>query len=77
MAEQTAVEWLFSQIPFEWSSSRAAHEALAISKQIEKEQTVNAWERGKYIGMSFPQGFIPNEYEQNGTQYYNQTYIEQ
>ena len=37
---QTAVEWLFSQIPFEWSSSRAAYEALAIAKQMEKEQKI-------------------------------------
>jgi hypothetical protein len=64
MAEQTAVEWLFSQIPFEWSSSRAAHEALAIAKQMEKEQIMEAHNNGKNI-------LPPNE---NGEQYYNETF---
>ena len=40
----TAVEWLFSQIPFEWSSCRAAYEALAIAKQMEKHQHGNTWD---------------------------------
>jgi hypothetical protein len=84
----TSVEWLAEKYNYvTWLrnrdeiSSEAADEMrkryLEQAKQMEKEQTVNAWERGKYIGMSFPQGSIPNEYEQNGTQYYNQTYIEQ
>lgn len=38
MSKQTAVEWLFNQIPFEWSSSKAALESLQIAKQMEKEQ---------------------------------------
>jgi hypothetical protein len=64
MAQQTAVEWLFSQIPFEWSSSRAAYEALAIAKQMEKEQIIDAHNNGKNI-------LPPNE---NGEQYYNETF---
>ena len=44
MENQTAVEWLFSQIPFGWSSSRAAYEALAIAKQMEKEQHGQTWD---------------------------------
>lgn len=84
MAQKTAVEWLIEQILLkhplitqylpDYSFDKSIVEQ---AKQMHKEQTVNAWERGKYIGMSFPQGSIPNEYEQNGTQYYNQTYIEQ
>jgi hypothetical protein len=44
MSKQTAVDWLFDQIPFEWSSSRSAMEALNQAKEMEKEQIVNAVE---------------------------------
>jgi hypothetical protein len=90
MAQQTAVEWLIEQLVeldklFDGRRKSDNSTVMKLNpvkifkqaKQMEKEQTVNAWERGKYIGMTFSQGFIPNEYEQNGTQYYNQTYIEQ
>jgi hypothetical protein len=40
--QQTAVEWLYEQIPFEWSSSRAAFEALQQAKAMEKEQIIKA-----------------------------------
>jgi hypothetical protein len=65
MAQQTAVEWLFSQIPFEWSSSRAAYEALAIAKQMEKEQIEDAYIMGSYDMAS--KEFKPE-------QYYNETF---
>jgi hypothetical protein len=44
MTQQTSVEWLFSQIPFEWSSSRAAFEALQQAKEMEKEQHGRTWD---------------------------------
>jgi hypothetical protein len=72
--QQTAVEWLFEQIPFEWSSSKAAFEALQQAKQMEKEQIENAWDRGQYIGENFPQRVIEPEYENDSEQYYNETY---
>ena len=40
---KTAVEWLFEQIPSEWSSSRAAFEAFEQAKEMEKEHIVNAY----------------------------------
>jgi hypothetical protein len=64
METNTAVEWLFNQIPFEWSSSKAAWESLQIAKQMEKEQIIKAHNNGKNI-------LPPNE---NGEQYYNETY---
>jgi hypothetical protein len=70
MAQQTAVEWLFSQIPFEWSSSRAAYEALAIAKQMEKEQIMKAVDRGFDEGCKFPEDITLKDAEQ----YYNETY---
>jgi hypothetical protein len=60
MAQQTAVEWLYEQIPFEWSSSRAAFEALQQAKAMEKEQITEAYCNGNdNIGAE---------------QYYNETY---
>jgi hypothetical protein len=43
MAQQTAVEWFYCQIPMEWSTKKAAYEALQQALQMEKEQIVNAW----------------------------------
>lgn len=63
MAQQTAVEWLFSQIPFEWSSGRDAYEALAIAKQMEKEQISQGYVSGLIDGMN-----------QQPKEYYNETY---
>lgn len=43
---ETAVEWLFSQIPFEWTSSREAYDAFKIAKQMEEDiiyQTQAFW----------------------------------
>jgi|SanBayMetagenome_1026888.scaffolds.fasta_scaffold26553_2 hypothetical protein len=70
MAQQTAVEWLFSQIPFEWSSSRAAYEALAIAKQMEKEQIMKAVDRGFDEGCKHPEDITLKDAEQ----YYNETF---
>ena len=39
--QQTAVEWLFEQIPAEWSSSKSAFDAYQQAKQMEKEQMSN------------------------------------
>jgi hypothetical protein len=63
MAEQTAVEWLFSQIPFEWSSSVAAFEALQQAKQMEKEQIIDAYKSDRYPCS-----------DEDAQQYYNETY---
>lgn len=39
---QTAVEWLFQQIPFEWTSKKSAFEAFQQAKAMEKEQINDA-----------------------------------
>lgn len=61
--KQTAVEWLFNQIPFEWSSSKAAWESLQIAKQMEKEQIIKAFDDG-----TEDENLI-------GIEYYNEKYI--
>jgi len=64
MAQQTAVEWLFAQIPLEYSSSRASYEKLKQAMQMEKEQIMDA-----YINGEHQQGF-----EAESEQYYNEKY---
>ena len=44
------------------------------AKAMHKDEVIEAWERGQYIGMSFPQRFIPTEFEQDSEQYYNETF---
>jgi len=65
MTQQTAVEWLFSQIPFEWSSSRAAFEAYQQAKEMDKQQIKDAYEHGQNNGCS---------YEYGAEEYYKETY---
>jgi hypothetical protein len=72
MAQQTAVIWLFEQIPFEWSSSRAAFEALQQAKAMEKEQISDAYRAGHKDGWSESDGFT-QDFETT-EQYYNETY---
>ena len=44
--QQTAVDWLFEQIPAEWSSSKSAFDAYQQAKEMEKEQIIAAWYDG-------------------------------
>ena len=71
MAQQTAVEWLEEQFlrerfVYDFDFDKA--------KEMEKQQIEDAWDRGKYIGQSFPKGQIEPEYEQDAEEYYTQTY---
>ena len=66
----TAVEWLFEQIPAEWSSSKSAFDAYQQAKQMEEEQTKEAWDNKAVLTR-------PNHYTidiRTGDQYYNETY---
>jgi hypothetical protein len=71
MSQQTAVEWLEEQFlrerfVYDFDFDKA--------KEMEKQQIEDAWDRGKYIGESFPQKQIEPEYEQDAEEYYTQTY---
>jgi hypothetical protein len=63
MAQQTAVDWLFEQIPVEWTSTKYAYDALQQAKEMEKEQHYNAWYESRLA-----EGWKPFQ------QYYNETY---
>jgi hypothetical protein len=58
MAEQTAVDWLFEQIPVEWTSTKYGFDAYQQAKQMEKEQHDNTW--------------IDSRIERNGDDYIGQ-----
>jgi hypothetical protein len=49
-------------------------QALEMEKEQKKQQIMDAWDRGLYIGQIFPQGNIENIYEQDSEQYYKETY---
>jgi hypothetical protein len=63
MAQQTAVEWLFEQIPAEWSSSKSAFDAYQQAKEMEKEQHYNTWDESRLA-----------EGWKTFQKYYNETY---
>jgi hypothetical protein len=67
---QTAVEWLFEQIPAEWSSSKSAFDAYQQAKQMEKEQIMKAVDRGFDEGCKHPEDITLKDAEQ----YYNETF---
>jgi len=43
--QQTAVEWLFGQIPGACKSSKGAHDALEQAKEMEKQQHATTWDK--------------------------------
>jgi len=60
--KQTAVEWLVEQLPMRIKNSMM--DEIEQAKEMEKEQIIEAHNSGKNI-------LPPNE---NGEQYYNETY---
>ena len=58
--KQTAVEWLFDQIPLDYKLTRSAFDEFRKAKAMEREQIIDAAERWK--GTKFAE------------QYYNETY---
>jgi hypothetical protein len=72
MAQQTAVEWLFSQIPYEWSSSKSAFEALQQAKEMEKEQHGQTWDEA--INAHDNRGHVHARSIVDFDEYYNETY---
>jgi hypothetical protein len=72
MAQQTAVEWLFSQIPFEWSSSVAAFEAFQQAKEMNKQQHGRTWDSA--IKAHDNRGHVHARSIVDFDEYYNETF---
>jgi hypothetical protein len=76
----TAVAWLIEQIDNKdmgeipmWVYD-LCYDAQEMEERQKKQQIMDAWDRGLYIGQIFPQGNIENIYEQDSEQYYSETY---
>jgi hypothetical protein len=70
MAQQTAVEWLFDEIPLEWIIKRSAFDALQQAKAMEKEQMIEFFMKGQN---TYPSEFVLDN-KQIAEQYYNETF---
>ena len=62
--KQTAVEWLIEQCPR--IETIVAYNILEQAKQMEKEQIIDAFDNGIYVGV--------HAVDTYGEQYYDQTY---
>ena len=69
MKKQTAVEWLFDQIPLEWTIKRSAFDALQKAKAMEKEQIIDSFLDGQDNGWQFE-----GSNEAQADSYYNETF---
>lgn len=81
MTQQTALQNLikelkqFAKFPMvDQPTIEAAIEFAELRLSKEKEQIESAWDRGQYIGHTFPQRVIEPGYEYNSEEYYNQVY---
>jgi hypothetical protein len=63
--KQTAVDFIFNQLPYEYTTTRQGFEVYKQAKQMEKDQIIDAWQDG----VRSDNGFF-------GTfeQYYKETY---
>jgi len=75
MAEQTAVDWLFEQIPIEWSSRISAFNAYQQAKGMERMQIIEAdLNATKRTAMGFNADVSEKRVKELGEEYYNETF---
>jgi hypothetical protein len=67
--KQTAVEWLFNQIPDHLRLTRSGFEMLQQAKELEKQQIIEAFWNGDNIDCISEQNI-----KEFAEQYYNETY---
>jgi hypothetical protein len=72
MAQQTAVEWLISELKTYVLKKNDIHlirPCIDKAKQMEKEQIINAWRNGDNDSM-----YPPQELDRQAEEYYNEMY---
>jgi hypothetical protein len=75
MKEQTAVDWLFEQIPIEWSSRISAFNAYQQAKAMERMQIIEAdLNATKRTAMGFNADVSEKRVKELGEQYYKETF---
>jgi len=60
----TSIEWLFDQIPLEWTIKRSALEVLQQAKEMHKQEIMNAWSDGAVGGQFTTTPDTPEQYYQ-------------
>jgi hypothetical protein len=68
--KQTAVDFIFSQLPDEYTTTRQGFEVYKQAKEMEKEQIIKACDSGFDDGSSF----IEDMKYKNAEEYYAETY---
>jgi dihydrofolate reductase len=69
--QQTAVDYIFSQLPAEYGTTRSAFDVYQQAKEMEKEQIAKAFDDGDYnYHYSRKTG---NDFE-DGQEYFNEIY---
>ena len=68
--QQTAVDYIFSQLPAEYGTTRSAFDVYQQAKEMEKERIETAYNKGTVHGIDYPESTLPI----TGEQYYNETY---
>lgn len=71
MSKQTAVEWLFEQIPLDYKLTRSAFDAFQQAKAIEREQIKEAYSHGQNNGYMYVHDKAIDISKEN---YYNRTF---
>ena len=59
---QTSIEWLWEQIPFEFTSKRSAFEIFEQAKEMHKQEIIDAYDKNKMGRVNY------------GEQYYQETF---
>ena len=70
--KQTAIDYIVSVVNSCIATDYIPNEIVKQAKQMEKEQIMNAWDKGDYC-IDLPDGSWKQKYE-SGEQYYNETY---
>ena len=70
--KQTAVEWLFLMMNNPNKDQDFANKLLEKAKEMEKEQIIEAYEKGYTEDIPYP--VSGGYYRMNAEQYYNETY---
>jgi hypothetical protein len=73
VAQQTAVDWLFEQIPVEWTSTRYAFDAYQQAKQMELWQLIDLLHWMNKISTEEPMR-LETDHDDIVQQYYNETF---
>jgi hypothetical protein len=69
--QQTAVDYIFSQLPAEYGTTRSAFDVYQQAKEMEKERTINFTEDWYFNGPLLGEGIdVKNTIEQH----FNKTY---